>query len=136
MSGLTWRWTIPILAALFAAVGAPGCWVSKDAGVLMQRDISQLKGDIGTIRDGVDEQRAQLTEQLQRGDSKIDEVDRKLQDLNRAARKTDAGFGVRMDELQRDLQELRGQNEHLAYRLGQIEQKLEVLDAVGRRLDA
>lgn len=131
MSVRAWRWALLPAAALMS-----GCWVSKDAGLVMQRDIAQLKEGLGSVREGFEAQRSEINDQLQRGDAKIDEVDRKLQDLNRAARKTDAGFGVRLDELQRELQELRGQNEHLTYRMSQLEQKLAGLDALTQRIDA
>ncbi len=117
-------------------MGLCACWVPTETGQMMRRDINELRTNVQTTQKGVDEQRALLNEQLQRAEVKIGEVDSKLQDLNRAARKTDAGFGVRLDEQQRELQDLRGQIELLVYRFNELEKRLEGLDALANRMDS
>jgi TolA-binding protein len=113
--------------------------VPNETGQAMQRDIRRLSEDVGHNQKKIDEQGAQLEEQLAEADkkvaSKVGEVDAKLQDLNRAARKTDAGFGVRLDEQQQELQALRGQNELLQYRITQLEKKLEGYDDLTARVE-
>lgn len=101
----------------------------------MQRDLRRLERNLEETHKNIDEQRAQATEQLERADESISSVDKKLQELNRAARQTDAGFGVRLDEQQREMQELRGQNELLTYRFSQLEQQLEAVAELTQRVE-
>ena len=97
------------------------CWVPVETGNLMQRDLGNLQRISQESRVSIDEQRAQLKEQMQRADSKIEEVAEALQTLNRAARNTDADFGVQIERLIKEVQELRGALELSDYRLRQIE---------------
>lgn len=127
---------ISYIIGLLVLGATSACWVPTETGQAMQRDIKNLRTDVEDTRKGIDEARAQLIEQVQKADASVVEVDKKLQELNRAARQTDAGFGVRLDELQRELGELRGQNELLTYKLSQMEQRLAALDELQQRLDA
>jgi len=110
--------------------------VPKQQGQLMQQDISDLRDEILLTKRGLSEQRARLAERLEEADERIQRVDGKIYELNHAARKTDAGLGVRMDEHQREIQELRGTNELLAYRLGQQEEQLKNIEALALRVTA
>ena len=97
------------------------CWVPVETGNLMQRDIGNLQRVSQESRKSIDEQRAQLKEQMQRADGKIAEVAEVLQTLNRAARNTDADFGIQIERLIKEVQELRGALELSDYRLRQME---------------
>lgn len=102
----------------------------------MQREIRALQDQQAASQKSLAEQQARLEEQMQRADRKIEEVARTLDDLNRAARSTDADFGVRLDRLIKELQELRGSIELTEYRLGKIEAKLEGDGSIEARLQA
>lgn len=125
--------TLAVSVGVGAAASA--CWVPKATGQAMRRDIRKLADGIEETRATIDDQQAQAAEQIKRADESLNSVDKKLQQLNRAARQTDAGFGVRLDEQQREMQELRGQNELLTYRLSQLEQQLEAVAELQKRVD-
>ena len=124
-----------LICATVSLCSLGGCWVPKAIGDVMQQDIRELKTQTTDIERSIEKNKAKLEEQTVRAQNKIDEVDTKLQDLNRAARKTDAGMGVRMDELQRELQELRGQNELYAHQISEMEKQFVTIEALTTRLD-
>ncbi|MBN1959906.1 MAG: tetratricopeptide repeat protein [Deltaproteobacteria bacterium] len=102
----------------------------------MQRDIQLLQQQQAANQKSLSEQQARLEEQMQLADRKIAEVARTLEDLNRAARSTTADFGVQLERLIKDIQELRGFIELTEYRLGKIEAKLEGDNSIEKRLEA
>jgi len=111
-----------------------GCWVPAETGQRMQADIKALQTQQSASQKGLDEQRARLDEQMQRAEKKIDEVQKAIEEFNRAARSTDADFGVQLDRLIKELQELRGTTELTDFRLKQIEGKLEGEGSLSARL--
>jgi TolA-binding protein len=123
-----------VLVSVFALSAA--CWVPQETGDVMLRSIRKLEDDLSQAHQKIEKQAAHLKDQTDKAQEKIEEVDGKLHELNRAARQTDAGMGVRMDELQRELQELRGQNELYAHQIGQFETKLVQLAEFNSRMDS
>lgn len=107
-----------------AALGTSACWVPREAGERMQADLAALKSDLSSANKGLAEQRAQLTEQMQRADAQLATMSAALDELNRAARSTDADFGVQLERLVREVQELRGTLELNQHQIGQLEAKL------------
>jgi TolA-binding protein len=102
----------------------------------MLADILALQAGMQQARKGLDEQKAALTEQMQEAAQQIEEVSSALADLRRAARMTDADFGVQIERLIRELQELRGTIELTEYRLGKIEGRLDGEDSISARLES
>jgi len=96
------------------------CWLPLETGQQMQADLMALQEDILASKKRLAEQQARLDDQMQR-------IDEKMQDFNRAARLSDADFGVQLEKLIKDTQELRGQNETAIFRLDKIEEKLNKL---------
>lgn len=128
-----WVWA---LVACGATAGLPGCWVPAETGARMQADIDALRKAQQAASKDLATQRAQLQEQMQRAASQIDQVAAALKDLNRAARMTDADFGVQLERLQKEVMELRGTLELIEYRLGKAEGKLEGEGSLSARVDA
>lgn len=116
--------TQSVCLGLFACL-ATGCWVPNATGETMQRDIRLLRADFDKAQKGSSAQQARLAKQIERGDEQTKSIAEKMQQLDRAARKTDAGFGVQLEELRREIQEQRGQNELLTYQVSQLQKKLE-----------
>jgi TolA-binding protein len=106
-----------------------GCWVPAETGKKMQADILALQDEVREANKGLDEQRAAFSEQIQA-------AKQQLADLSRAAHMTDADFGVQIERLIREMQELRGTLELTEYRLSKIEAKLEGPGSLDERLDA
>jgi TolA-binding protein len=101
------------------------CWVPKEVGKQMQDDILALRGDVQSLKKGLDEARATESEQMQAALKKIEEMSEALSEFNKSARMTDADFGTQMERMIRDVQELRGAVEVNEHRLGETETKLE-----------
>jgi TolA-binding protein len=129
------RWVWAFAAGGIAAAG-PACWVPAETGAKMQADIETLRAQQQEASKDMAAQRAQLDEQMQRAAKQIDEVAATLVDLNRAARTTDADFGVQLERLQKEVMELRGTLELIEYRLGKAEGKLEGAGSLPERVGA
>jgi TolA-binding protein len=121
---------------LLVLVGTLSCWVPKETGQAMQRDITALQQQQAANQKTLAEQQARLEEDLQRADRKIAEVTRTLEDLNRASHSTDADFGVQLERLIKEVQDLRGATELSDYRLSKIEGKLDGPGSITARLEA
>ncbi len=119
-----WIWGF-IAPGLVLSLSTLGCWVPKETGQVMQRDLRLLRADLQETQKGFDAQQARLEEQLGRADEQTKSIEDKMKQLDRAARKTDAGFGVQLEELRREIQEQRGTIELLTYNTQQLEKKLE-----------
>jgi TolA-binding protein len=117
-------------------LGTLGCWVPKEAGEAMQRDLLALQQQQAANQKSLAEQQARLEEQMQRADRKIEEMTHMLEDLNRAARSTNTDFGVQLERLNKDVQELRGSSELSDFRLGKIEGKLDGEGSLIARIEA
>lgn len=124
------------VAVIGVLLGTWGCWVPNETGAAMQRDIHTLQGQVSAADKSLAEQRARLDEQVQQAGRKTEEVARTLDELNRAARSTDADFGVQLERLIKEVQELRGSIELTEYRLGKIEAKLEGPGSLTERIAA
>lgn len=124
------------LAACGVAAAVPACWVPAETGAKMQAEIKALREQQQAASKDMAAQRAQLDEQMQRAAKQIDEVAATLVDLNRAARTTDADFGVQLERLQKEVMELRGTLELIEYRLGKAEGKLEGEGSLSERVAA
>ncbi|MEZ4272202.1 MAG: hypothetical protein R3C68_12465 [Myxococcota bacterium] len=88
---------------------------------LCSQDIDQLREQSQLAQKGLAEQRAQLTEQMDRASERLKAVDEKILDLNRAARKDVAGIALDVEAVRREFQELRGQIELLNYQQSQLQ---------------
>ena len=102
----------------------------------MQRDIKALQDQQAASQKSLAEQQARLQEALQLADKKIAEMQRTLEDLNRAARSTGADLGVQIERMTKEVQELRGTAELVDFRLGKVEGKLEGDGSLTARVDA
>jgi TolA-binding protein len=93
------------------------CWLPLETGKQMQADLTALQEEVLASKKRLAEQQARLDDQMQR-------IDEKMQDFNRAASLSDADFGVQLEKLVKDTQELRGQSETAIFRLDKLEEKL------------
>jgi TolA-binding protein len=117
---------LAVRKSLLVLVGLQSaCWVPKEVGKQMQDDILALRGDVQSVKKGLDETRATESEQMQAALKKIEEMSLALQEFNKSARMTDADFGTQMERMIRDVQELRGAVEVNEHRIGETETRLE-----------
>ncbi len=115
------------------------CWVPKETGVVMQRDIRGLNTQLQEAQKGISKQQAELAEQMLEAKKSSEDqaaaIEGKIQDLNRAARKTDAGFGVQLEDMRKELQELRGQNELLTFQIEKFKEQLDEKGVLMKRIE-
>ena len=116
-----------VLLGLMATLTS-GCWVPVQTGERIQAELLQLQRDMQRADKHIDqqgakleEQSARLAEQMREAADKIAEVAEALQNLNRAARMTDADMGVQIERLIKEVQELRGAVELADYRTSKIQ---------------
>ena len=113
-----------ILSVMTAACLTSACWVPLEQGHQLERDMGELRAQLLQTRKALDYQQAELSEQMERADTQIERVAGTLEDLNRAARMTDADFGVQLQRLITEVQELRGKVELAEYTIETLNQSL------------
>jgi TolA-binding protein len=114
-----------ILSVMTAACLISACWVPLEQGHQLERDMGELRAQLLQTRKALDYQQAELSEQMERADTQIERVAGTLEDLNRAARMTDADFGVQLQRLITEVQELRGKVELAEYTIETLNQSLD-----------
>ena len=102
----------------------------------MQGELASLRRQLHKAERTIDEQRARLEEQMKAAEKQIDSVRTALSDLNRAARMTNTDFGMQLERLIREVQELRGSLELAQYRLNNLEKTVEGPGSLRERLEA
>ena len=119
------------VVSLATAVFATGCFFPYESGMLLSRDLDALQKSMRDTRNNVEargvqleEQSAKLESQISQADEKLGEVAETLDTLNRAARLSNADFGVQLERMLQELQELRGAIELADYRISRMEQQI------------
>jgi tol-pal system protein YbgF len=112
------------LVLLLLLAGATGCWVPLERGRAMQARIDQLDQGQQDLQRRLDEEHAVVKDRVAKVDAKIAEVQKKIDELNHAARRSGADLAVNQTKLQDDLARLRGDLEVEQHRLGDLEKTL------------
>jgi TolA-binding protein len=94
--------------------------VTSGHGAEIDQRLSSLEADSKDQRDSLEAQKQQLQAQLPKLDEKLKEVSAALDHLNQATHQSGADVGVRLDELQEQIQRLRGSIEESQHRLEQV----------------
>lgn len=121
-------------ALLLLPLSAAACWVPIERGRLMEERIARVEDENQLAVKQLEEQRSVLRDRVAEADRKIAEVQRKLDELNSAARRTGADLGVEVDKLRDEVARLRGATEEDQHRVQALAQSLEKLrdDVDGR----
>lgn len=109
--------------ASLVMVLATGC-VLQSEGRIMRADITTIRTELDTMKQGVDQDRDALQKALQRAEKKTGEIEEALQKFDDFARRNDADFGVQMDKLALSVQELVGKLEEASFRLDRVEKRV------------
>ncbi len=104
-------------AALLLLLPVSACWVTVERGRQMEERIARAEEDNRLAVKQLDEQRSVLRDRVAEADRKIAEVQRKLDELNAAARRTGADLAVEVDKLRDEVARLRGATEEDRHRL-------------------
>jgi len=121
-------------AALLLLLPAAACWVPIERGRQMEERIARVEEENRLGVRQLEEQRSVLRDRVAEADRKIAEVQRKIDELNQAARRTGADLGVEVDKIREELARARGASEENQHRLQLLDQALSQLkgDVDGR----
>ncbi len=120
--------------AAIAAVALSGCWVPMERGRLMEARIQRIEVQAVEQQRSLDEQRDLVRERVAKADQKIREVQAKIDELNKAARRSGADLSVSLSRLQEDFARVKGDLEVAQHRLAEIDKSVGTLrsDTEGR----
>lgn len=111
------------------AVGTlAGCWVPIERGRQMEARIQKLEVQSVDQQRTMDEQKEVVRERVAKVDQKIQEVQVKIDELNRAARRSGADLGVQLNRLQDEFARVKGDLEVAQHKLSDLETGLGALD--------
>ncbi|HYG68303.1 MAG TPA: tetratricopeptide repeat protein, partial [Anaeromyxobacteraceae bacterium] len=102
---------------LLLLVAATACWVPVERGRQMEQRIARLEVESEESARRDEEQRALVKD-------RIATIDRKIEELNQAARRSGADLSVQVARLQEEVAKLRGVLEVDEHRLGEIEKSV------------
>ena len=111
------------------ALGATGCYTSEKGHQLELR-VDKLSADNDTLRAELKAQQDKLAESLPRVDQKLAEVQKALDGLDQAARRSDADIGVQLQKTVEDMATLRGQVDAYVHELDQLQTQVNALPGV------
>jgi tol-pal system protein YbgF len=109
-------------AALLLLLPAAACWVPIERGRQMEERIARVEEENRLAVRQLEEQRSVLRDRVAEADRKIAEVQRKIDELNQAARRTGADLGVEVDKIREELSRARGAAEENQHRLQLLDQ--------------
>ncbi len=98
-----------------------GCWTSAHHGELIDQRLTALEADDQDRRKQIEDLQTQLQGQLPKMDAKLAELDEALTRLNSATHRSGADVAVRLDEMQEQMQKLRGLMDETQHRLDQLQ---------------
>ncbi len=104
---------------------AAGCFYPAERGKLLEAKVEKLTAENEALQSQLREQQQRLVEKI---DAKIQEVQKALEGLDKAARRSDADIGVQLQKTIEDLAQLRGQVETYLHKIGSLEEELERID--------
>jgi tol-pal system protein YbgF len=120
--------------ALIAALVLSGCWVPIERGRLMEARIQRIEVQNVEQQRAMEEQRDLVRERVAKVDQKIHEVQAKIDELNKAARRSGADLSVSLSRLQEEFARVKGDLEVAQHRLAEIDKSVGTLrtDTEGR----
>jgi len=121
-----WRWPV-LLSAL--AVGGTGCYTAEKGNQLELR-VDKLSSENDALRAELKAQQDKLSASLPRVDQKLAEVQKALDGLDAAARRSDADIGVQLQKTVEDMATLRGQVDAYVHQLDQLQAQVNTLPGV------
>jgi len=119
--------------ALFRILGptlllsASACWVPLERGEIMDSRLDKLEAASDVQSKRIDDLQRSIEQQEQAVKDRVAAVDKKIAELNQAARRSGADLGVSVTRLQDDLAKAKGDLEVEQHKLGELEQRLNEL---------
>ncbi len=116
-------------AALVAVAALAGCWVPIERGRQMEARIQRLDVQAVEEQGELDEQREIVRDRVAAVDGKIREVQAKIDELNKAARRSGADLGVSLSRLEEESSRVKGELEVEQHGLAELEKRLKALSS-------
>ncbi len=104
-----------------------GCWVKKEVGKQMQADIVALQTEFEIIKKSHAAEKAELASRLDEADKRMAELKLLIDEYRRITGRNAADVGVEIEQVKRQVTEMRGQVEVNEHRLGVIEKRLSII---------
>jgi TolA-binding protein len=111
---------------VLACAVASGCFYPASRGKLVEQRLDQLDEEKKELTASLEAQRQRLDSEVS---AKIAEVQKAMEMLDKSARRSGADMGIQLEQLQNDVNVLRGQVEQYLFRIEQVEQALLKLKA-------
>lgn len=105
-------------------LSASACWVPLERGAIMDSRLDKLEAASDAQSRRIDDLQRSIEQQEQAVKDRVAAVDKKIAELNQAARRSGADLGVSVTRIQDDLAKARGDLEVEQHKLGDLEQKL------------
>ncbi len=119
---------VPRVAALVAAGTLAACWVPIERGRQMEARLQRLEVQGVQQQRTLDDQREAIRERVAKADQKIHEVQTKIDELNRAARRSGADLGVQLGRLTDELARVKGDLEVARHDLDVVQKSVAALE--------
>jgi len=116
-------------AVLVAVAALAGCWVPIERGRQMEARIERLEVKSVEQQSRLDEQREIVRDRVAGVDEKIREVQAKIDELNKAARRSGADLGVSLSRLEEEFSRVKGELEVEQHRLAELEKGVKTLSS-------
>ena len=105
-------------------LAASACWVPLERGQVMDSRLDKLEAASEAQSRRVDELQRSIEQQEQAVKERVAAVDKKIAELNQAARRSGADLGVSVTRIQDDLAKAKGDLEVEQHKLDELEQRL------------
>ncbi len=105
-------------------LAASACWVPLERGQVMDSRLDKLEAASEAQSRRVDELKRSIEQQEQAVKERVAAVDKKIAELNQAARRSGADLGVSVTRIQDDLAKAKGDLEVEQHKLDELEQRL------------
>jgi TolA-binding protein len=117
------RGTLRVLGPTLV-LAASACWVPLERGEIMDSRLDKLEATTDAQSKRIDDLRRSIEEQEKAVRDRVAAVDKKIAELNQAARRSGADLGVSVSRIQDDLAKAKGDLEVEQHKLGELEQRL------------
>lgn len=115
------------MVAVYVLAGS-GCLMTREEGAQLQRDQRTLERELIEIQLAQQRREKALVEKLTEAESRMHNVKSSLEQVDNVARRADADFFLKLDDLVLQVKQLSGRIEEMEHRLAQMDQLTAALD--------
>jgi len=120
------------LAACGLALSGCFLWTTKDQGQTLRTDMDALEDKVEKLSTELEEDRARLTEMIDRARAEMDELNATLTRATRVLARNSADFGAEMESAKDKLREIDGFMAEMRHEVEQMDRRV---DETGKKID-